>query len=492
MLDDKINPPENQTENQTAGTVFETIPVDEQPEEISAEVSSPEEAVIPPPEVSFEPPPMVYHENSNKFLIIIGAVIFFIVIFFFLIKTVFKTGTGQLKPTTIKYWGLWEDKEVIEPLIVQYQSKNKNITIEYEKKSPQEYREKLIARSQNGQGPDIFRFHNTWVPEIKEMMATLPSVIMTNDEFEKTFYPIHQKDLKVGGNYVGIPLTIDGLVLIYNDNLFRKAGITTASTNWNEVIDYAGKLTVKDKSGYIITSGIAIGTASNVEHFSDIFGLILLQNGGDLKMLNQEAAAGALESYRKFAEDPKNSFWDQTMPNSISAFAQEKLAMAIVPSWEIINIKTINPDIKIKVVPVPNVPGSKPLSIASYWVEGVSRYSKNQIEAWKFIKYLAEKDNMTKLYENQAKMRIFGEPYSRVDLAQTLIQNEYVGPVIQQAKYYVSIPTISRTYDNGLNDEIIRYIENAINATIQGTSYSEALNTAQQGVSQVFTRYKIE
>ena len=51
---------------------------------------------------------------------------------------------------------------------------------------------------------------------------------------------------------------------------------------------------------------------------------------------------------------------------------------------------------------------------------------------------------------------------------------------------------MSRTYDNGLNDEIVKYIENAINSTIQGVSYSEALKTAMSGVSQVFQKYGIE
>lgn len=497
MNDDNLNPPENQSESLSDRPIFETVSSDQEgglkPEEIASDVSSPEEVLSSaPPDLTGEVP-MVYHENNNKIFIIIGTVIFFIVILLFLSNLIFKRGANKvISPITLKYWGLWEDKEVIDPLIIEYQAKNKNVKIEYEKKSPQEYRERLIARSRNNQGPDIFRFHNTWVPELSEVITTLPTTIISNAEFEKIFYPIHQKDLKVGNNYVGIPLMIDGLVLIYNDDLFNKAGIVTAPTSWNEVIDYASRLTVKDKNNVLITSGIALGTTSNIEHYSDIFGLILLQNGGDLRNLDQQAAVDALESYRKLAEDPKNSFWDETMPNSITAFIQEKLAMAFVPSWQIINIKIANPDLKLKVMPVPIVPGGKPLSLANYWVEGVSRYSKNQMEAWKFLKFLSEKDSMTKLYENQAKTRLFGEPYSRVDLASTLVQNEYIGPVIQQSKYFTSIPVISRTYDNGLNDEIIRYIENAINATIQGTSYSEALATAQQGISQVFLRYKIE
>ncbi len=242
-----------------------------------------------------------------------------------------------------------------------------------------------------------------------------------------------------------------------------------------------------------MTSGIALGTANNVEHFSDIFGLLLAQNGGSIKKLDSPEAVGALQSYRKFAEPP-NNFWDETMPNSMSAFIQEKVAMIIVPSWEIFTIQQANPDLSLKVVPVPVLPGSRPISLASYWAEGVSKFSKHQTESWEFLRFLSEKDQMTKLYELQAKTRRFGSPYSRVDLASLLAQNEFIGSVIKQAQSdsYVSIPTISRTYDNGLNDDINKYIENAINATTQGVSYKEAMQTAKQGVDQVFSRYQID
>jgi multiple sugar transport system substrate-binding protein len=182
------------------------------------------------------------------------------------------------------------------------------------------------------------------------------------------------------------------------------------------------------------------------------------------------------------------------MPNSVTAFIQQKVAMIIVPSWQILNIHATDPELKFKVVPIPKPPGGKNISLATYWVEGVSKMSKNQLEAWKFLKYLTEKDTMTKMYAVQSANRIFGEPYSRVDLAPLLIQNAYTGAVIKQAQddVYVSLPLSSRTFDNGLNDEIIRYLENAINATIRGTSYNEALKTAKQGIDQIITRYKIE
>ncbi len=489
-MDDNIqNPPENQTpvqpEVQPEQPIFQV-------EEVAPEVATPatEEVGQANLEVLNSVPPPMYEENKKKYFIIAGGAIIFLLLLFLIFGTIFgkKKTPGSIKLT---YWGLWEDKEVYDPLIKAYQKENPQITINYEKMAPQEYKDKLLARSKNGTGPDIFRFHNTWLPQINSIVTPLPKSVMTNSEFEKAFYKIHQQDLKVGDYYYGIPLTIDGLVLIYNDGLLKKAGIDTPPANWDEVIEAVGKLTVKDSSGQIITSGIALGTATNVENYSDIFGLMLVQNGGDLKKLDQPEAAEALESYRKFAETP-NDFWNDIMPNSIVAFAQEKVAMIIAPSWQVLTIKATNPDINVKVTTIPVVPGGKQVSLATYWVEGVSRYSKNQTEAWKFLKFLSEKDNQTKLYQVESQLRPFGEAYSRVDLASLLAQNQYLGAVIKQADYYISLPLASRTHDNGLNDEIIKYIENAINATAQGSSYSQALEAAKKGVDQVLLKYKIE
>jgi ABC-type sugar transport system, periplasmic component len=492
-------------ENQQKNQPFETVVIEDQPketptsgnslpdqnlvpEEVAPDVSSPEESISSGSNLPPEAPP-VFEENKNQPLLIVGAVIVFFIVFIFIFRLIFSSKKNS-QPVTLNYWGLWEEKEVFEPLIAEYQKKYPYVKINYQKMEPDNYREKLLVRSRNNQGPDIFRFHNTWLPEIKEIASAIPSSIMSNAEFEKTFYKIHQKDLKVGDKYFGLPLEIDGLVLIYNVNLLKKAGIDKPPETWDELLEVVPKLTVKDVNGNIITAGIALGLTVNVDHFSDILALMIYQNGGDIKKLDSEEAAGALESYRKFAEPP-NNFWDENMPNSLTAFIQEKVAMILAPSWHILTIKSTNPEIEVKAVPVPSLPGASPISIANYWVEGVSKMSRNQIEAWRFLRFLVEKDNLTKMYELASRNRLFGEPYSRVDLAPLLVQNNYLGAVIKQADYFVSVPAISRTFDNGLNDEIVKYLENAINATIEGVSYNEALITAKKGVDQVLQKYRL-
>lgn len=452
-----------------------------------------EEAFLnaPPPELTGDLPP-IYEESKSKYFIIGGAIVFFILIFAVVLAVFLgkrnTTPTAPV-PVTLTYWGLWEDASVMNGVIADYKKVAPNVTIKYELMPAKEYRQKLIQRGRNGVGPDIFRFHNTWLPEIQDVAAPIPKEVMSNAEFEKTFYPIHKKDLAIGADYYGIPLTLDGMVMVYNDNLFKKAGITSPPSNWiGDLLDDVTKLTVQDKNGEIVTSGIAMGTASNIEHFAEVYGILLLQNGGTLETLDKKEAVDALKVYREFGE---KNIWNDKMPNSVQAFAQQKVAIILVPSWQILGIKAMNPDIPLKVAPVPRGLDGKPLSLASYWVEGVSKFSKNQVEAWKFLKYMSQQDTQEKIFAAQTKIRQFGTAYSRVDLKSKIEQDPILGPIVQQSDYYQTLPIAGRTFDAGIDDENVAYLQNAINSTTTGVSYEEALKTAHDGIAQVLDRSKI-
>lgn len=475
-------------------------PVQMQPEEVAPDIEHPEEiAGSIPPEYPTDVP--VYEESTNKLPIIIGIVVFFFAVlggvywFFFRNASDAVVTESPKGEVNLTYWGLWDDAAVMQPLFDDYKKANPNVTITYEKMTPDTYRERLIARSGTGNGPDIFRYHNTWLPQIQEVVAPMPSDIMSNQEFEQTFYPIVAKDLKIGDAYYGIPLMIDGTVLIYNDALLKQAGLSSPPAVWvgdnNDVITAVNALTVREPDGQLITTGMAIGTASNVPHFGEIYGILLLLNGGDFDDLSTTEASEALGLYRRFAED---EYWSEDMSNAITAFAEGKVAMVLAPSWQILNIKAQSPTLQIKVAPVPRGLDDSAVSISSYWVEGVNRQNPNQAEAWKFLKYLSQREQLTKLYEIQSQTRIFGNPYPRQDMAELLSNDQYLGPVIRQAQedIYVSLPVADLTHDEGLNDEILLYLENAISSTSEGVDYSAALGTAQSGIQQVLDRYEIQ
>lgn len=474
-----------------------------QPEEVSPEIESPEEiAGSIPPEYPTDIP--VYEESSSKKIFIIVIIIFFLIslgaIYFLFFRNFGKEDPvevpkiQQKDDVTLTYWGLWENPEVLQEIFDDYQKQNKHVTIKYEKMDPETYLTRLLARSKASNGPDIFQFHNTWLSQVQEIISAAPQEIMTSDEFDKTFYPIHSKDLKIETNIYGIPLSVDGDVLIYNEDLLKQAGVVPP-TVWvgsdNDVLSIANKITVVDGEGKILTSGIALGTAANTSHFSEAFSILLLLNGGDINNLTTSEARESLQLYRRFAED---NYWSSSMPNSISAFIQGKTAMIIAPSWQILNIKAQNPELNVKAVAVPSGLDSSSVSISSYWAYGVNKFNPNQAEAWKLLKYLSEKEQLIKAYELQSKVRLFGNPYPRQDMAELLINNQYIGAVVSQAKddVFVTLPVAAMTHDDGLNDGVIQYLENAITATQEGVDYGAALETAQKGVSDILNKYKID
>lgn len=399
-------------------------------------------------------------------------------------------GQNQKEVVTLRYWGLWDSATVANQVINDYKQTKPNVNIIYEKKSPQQYRETLVSQIASGKGPDIFQFHNTWTSSLNNELTPIPGTVISQSDFKNKYYPTIFKDLRNSDKkLIGFPTGIDGLGLYWNEDIFQAAGITGPPATWQQLAETAAKLTVRDSTGKIRTAGVALGTASNIDHFSDILALMTMQNGGDLKSPTDKLSADALDYYVHFAKG-QDRVWDETMPPSTVAFAGGNLAMYLAPSWRAAEIKNANPLLKFKMAPVPQLEGGR-VAWASYWAVGVSSKSANQQEALEFIKYLQEDQTLIKLYSESAKTpgRFYGQPYPKIALAQKLASDPIVGAFVNDAPYMRSFPMASRTFDNGLNDQIIKAYEDAINATISGTSPATALSTTAKNVEKVLTKF---
>lgn len=388
---------------------------------------------------------------------------------------------------TIQYWGLWENDALITPVIADFEAKNPKIKVQYVKQNHRQYRERLQAAIARGDGPDVFRFHNTWVPMLKDDLAPVPETVMSASTFSSTFYKVASRDLVAGQTIFGIPLMIDGLGLYYNEDMFAAAGVALPTT-YEELLQIVPQLTVKQEN-QILTSAIAMGTTGNVENFSDILAVMMMQNGAKLTEPKGVEAEQTLIFFRKFADpaDPVYT-WNATLDNSIVAFANGQVAMIFAPSWRAFDIKQINPNLRFRIAPIPQLPGNT-VTWASYWVEGVSTKSKQKEAAWQFLNFLTSRETAIKLYTEASKSRLFGEPYARVDMGEDLAEDPYVGAFIKQAPDGRSFPLASRTFDNGINDKLIKYLEDAVNSVKNGSAPTEALGTAANGFGQVLRSY---
>lgn len=401
-----------------------------------------------------------------------------------------SSSTSQTSPKTqqveLTYWGLFEDATVMQTLIDEFEKQNPNVSIRFVKQSHVDYRERLQSEIATGNGPDIFRFHASWTPMLKTDLASLPASVMNLSTYNQTFYPVAGTLLQNNGQIVGIPLMYDGLALFYNKKMLEAANATPPAT-WRDLQTLAKSLTVGSGSS-MQRGGLAIGNAENVEHFSDILGLLILQNGGNPTNPNTQEVMDALTYYVSFA---KNSpVFSTNLPSSTVAFAREEVAMMLAPSWRAHEVLAMNPDLDFGIVASPTL-ADQSISWASFWAEGVSSKSKNQVVAWQFLKFLSTKESLMKFYSAAKQNRAFGEIYPRPDMAAELASAKYVPAFLEMAENAQSWYLCSYTHDNGLNDQNISYYKEAIDSLLAGKQMEEVIQTLELGIKQNLAQYNV-
>lgn len=384
------------------------------------------------------------------------------------VVVVTRRGTTSSSTGALVWWGLWLDEDAVQPVIDQFQTDHPGVSVTYVKQSPQDYRERLQSALARGEGPDIFRFHNTWVPMFARQLAVVPSSTITPAEFANTYYPVAVSDLTRDGELVGIPLQYDGLVLFINEDIFSANSVNPPQT-WVEFRQLAQQLTRRTQAGDITQAGAALGLAGNVDYWPEVLGLMLLQNGANPAVPSSGAATDALSFFSSFATTLAT--WSADLPPSTNAFVGGQLAMYFAPASKASDLASMNPNLRFRAVPVPQLPKENSdvadIAYASYWVEGVSSASKSQSLAWEFLQYLSTPEVLTKLHAADAAKRGSGFTYPRRDMAGLLAGDKVAGPLLAQAPDAKSWYLASRTFDGptGINSQLGNLFGQAVVAT---------------------------
>lgn len=413
-------------------------------------------------------------------------------------------GGESRSPVTLSYWGLWEPVSVMQPVFDSYKNQRAFVSVDYQLRDPRQHFETVLSRLSVGNPPDIIRVHSTWLPYLKDGLEPLPDDVMSLTDFVNSVYPVVSEDVIIDGQVYGVPLGIDGLALVYNDNLFRQAGLPGPPSDWDTFREYAKLLTKKNNRGEIIQGGAAMGYADQIEFFSDILGLMFAQSGvgfmnnqGVLSFHNTLSNDGrnlggeAMRFYTKFSttEQTYNANWN----NSSEAFLEGKVGMVFIPSYRLNDILNSNPPFSVKVAPVPQFPVSEigERNWANYWVEVVPKAGQRPREAWRLLIHMMNKDGLATLYRNQSDLRGFGEIYPRPDLAQTLANDARVGPYAEQGATYTSWPFADRTHDALLNDKIIEVLAEVVEKTRQNEEGANgALQSAAKDIEEILAQFE--
>ncbi len=422
------------------------------------------------------------------------------------------------------YYKLFDQEDIMKPLIQQYISTHPGVTIKYKMFSDQEeYYRTILNELAEGEGPDIFSVPNYWIKKNAKKISALPTNMGSPKDFADTFVSVAEKDLvftdpRDGETKVfGLPMAIDTLALYYNKGLYedRVASRGKPAATWDGFMDDVFKLTKADNSfERFEVAGTAIGRSDNISRAMDILYLMMLQYKVAFynEKLNQaefakQTAVGstsvtynpaveALKLYTSFGlASNKNYSWNEYMadPKSdvkeMEAFARGKVATIFGYSYLYEQIKTeikqlkdqgvatINPDL-VKISPVPQVNDpqtstEKRDAYANYFVETVSRNSENPEAAWEFLMFVTSKDNLT--YYNEKTHR----PTSRRDLIESQKQDSVYGVFAEQSGFAESI----LIYDWDLYKQIFSKAIDSVLATTSNAS--AAIREAEGAINKI-------
>ncbi|MDO7906515.1 ABC transporter substrate-binding protein [Paenibacillus sp. JX-17] len=386
-------------------------------------------------------------------------------------------GSGGVKTIHIYQFKV----EILQPL--------NEMKAEYEKTHPgikldiqsvgggSDYGSALKAKFASGDQPDIFTNEgyadrDTWF-EYMEDLSDQPWV-KNLDEFAK-------EPMTVNGKLYGQPMNLEGFGIIYNKDLFQKAGITQLPRTLNELEETAKKLK-------------AAGITPFANGFAEYW--ILGNHLANIPFAQQkdpaQFIAGLNDETSKIPGNPVFEKWVDLLDlmlkygnanplttdynSQVTMFANGQAAMMHHGNWTQPQIDGINPDLNLGILPAPidNDPSSADkiaVGVAANWV--VNKNSPVKEEAKEFLnwlatsdagkKYVTEKFKFVPAFKNmQADEKVTG------DLGMVVSQHAKEGKI-----WTWNFPRFPKGYNHDISSSMQAYIAGEINKEEMLTEFQE-------------------
>jgi len=308
----------------------------------------------------------------------------------------------------------------------------------------------------SGGGPDIFTLGTTFVPTAQ---ATGGFSLLSDADWQtvggKTRF--FQEQLTTAGatpdKPISVPFVMRPFALVYNTDLFQKAGISSPPTSWTDFVTAAQKMTDPSAGVY--------GTAMDPQDTFDpwkILWHVTKQLGGDFISADQKTAQlnspEAVQSVQFWFDwvtthhivDPNSMSWKAS--NASQAFANGKVGMQImvtatvIPTLEKSSVKG-----KYAFAPLPTIPyGMQQLPANGVAVETIVSGDNMTIASYSTVKDLALKfiNLVTDKPHQLAYTHIFGDLPTNADAAAELAgQNAQTKAFVQSEGGATAVPTTS-------------------------------------------------
>jgi multiple sugar transport system substrate-binding protein len=283
--------------------------------------------------------------------------------------------------------------------VAAFNASHKDIHVTVRYVNSDEALQKLTVALQGNQQPDISYQYGSNMPQL----ATTPKVIDLTSRIQSDpsfkwsdFFPGERAVATVNGRILGVPALVDNLALVYNKDLFAKAGLAapTANWTWNDFRAAAKALTdpAQKQFGWAFPFD---GSESTVWMYDAMLweaGGNILNAGNTQATFNSPAGTQALTMLLDLHQD--GSVYLDYHPDagkSEELFDAGKLGMMITGPWDLPSF----PDVRYGVQIMPAFANHQTIAGPDNWVildNGSARVNA----AWTFLKWFTTPQNLLK------------------------------------------------------------------------------------------------
>jgi len=324
-------------------------------------------------------------------------------VFLFIFGIIIFTGciarqdsNNKFVSVTLSGWSNLQEKQLLQQVLNEFESLHPQIKVKYDAIAD-EYMDVLKTRLIGDTAADIFYLDALEAPGLIEPGVLEPLDSYVTPEFDiADFQPSLLAAFQQNGKTYGFPKDFSTLVLFYNKQAFAEAGLSQPPQTWEELREYAKKLTVdRNNNGRIDRYGFGITPELARQYF------VIKAFGGQLTNTSEQAVFASPESlqglqlivdqYRQDQSSAQPSDAGTTSGGEI--FGQGKAAMVIEGPWLIPYLDDTFPQLEYATAEVPTIANKK--GTMAYTVAYVmNKKSQHKQEAWQLLAYLTGKEGM--------------------------------------------------------------------------------------------------
>ncbi|HRP47269.1 MAG TPA: extracellular solute-binding protein [Trueperaceae bacterium] len=313
-----------------------------------------------------------------------------------LLSTLFLA--SAVAQTNLTFWS-WrtEDVAAYEKFIDAFHAENPDINVTFTPYLNTEYNTIMATALQAGGGPDIVHLRAYGGMESLAgagLLTRLDGKVAALAGFDKGIL-LGATNRADGGVY-GVPFALQTVQVLYNTAMFERLGLSEPTT-WAEFLAVGDAL--KASGVYALANGgkdpwsleTMFGAVAPTFYGCTPFFEEITAGGTNFLDPRFEAGLQRMLDLRPYMAD---NFMGVAYTDMQTLFAFEQAGMLIGGSYELGNMASLNPDLKIGSFAVPADDAATP-SCISYYVDGsygINAASPHQAEALRFIEFLASQE----------------------------------------------------------------------------------------------------